>query len=186
MNDLVRRSWLDRVSLVRQDVFLFTGTIRDNLLEYKPAATDKELREACNKAGALEFIDAMVHGLGTKVGERGLTLSGGQRQRIAIARALLRNSEVLIFDEAMSALDGETEAKILKSLLMDSPKRIILLVSHRLATVRNADHIVVLDGGRVVEQGTHQQLLERRGRYFEIFATQMGLQSVATSDAALG
>jgi ABC-type multidrug transport system fused ATPase/permease subunit len=181
LNDVVRRSWLDRVGLVRQDVFLFAGTIRENLLEYKSDATDEELRSACRRAGALEFIDAMSDGLDTRVGERGVTMSGGQRQRIAIARALLRNPDVLILDEAMSALDGETEAKILKALLVDSPRRIIVLISHRLATVRNADHIVVLDRGRVVEQGTHEELLERRGRYRELFSTQVWQESAALS-----
>jgi subfamily B ATP-binding cassette protein MsbA len=173
LNDVVRRSWLDQVGLVRQDVFLFASTIRENLLEYQPEATDEELRSVCCQAGALEFIDAMPDGLDTRVGERGLTLSGGQRQRISIARALLRNTDVLILDEAMSALDGETEAKILKSLLAGSPARIILLISHRLATVRNADHIIVLDCGRVVEQGSHQVLLPKHGKYWELFSTQL-------------
>ena len=182
LNDVFRRSWLDRVDLVRQDVFLFAGTIRENLLEYRVDATEEELRSACRRAGALEFIDAMPHGLDTRIGERGLTVSGGQRQRIAIARSLLRNSDILILDEAMSALDGEIEAQILKSILMDSPRSIIVLISHRLATVRNANNIVVLDQGRVVEQGTHAELVKLRRRYWELFATQLEQESGSLVD----
>lgn len=182
LNDVFRRSWLDRVDLVRQDVFLFAGTIRENLLEYRVNATEEELRSACRRAGALEFIDAMPHGLDTRIGERGLTVSGGQRQRIAIARSLLRNSDILILDEAMSALDGEIEAQILKSILMDSPRSIIVLISHRLATVRNANNIVVLDQGRVVEQGTHAELVKLRRRYWELFATQLEQESGSLVD----
>jgi len=174
LNDVVRHSWLSRVSVVRQEVFLLSATIRENLLEYKSDATDEELRSACRQADALEFLDAMPEGIDTVVGERGVTLSGGQRQRIAIARALLRNSDVLILDEAMSALDGETEARVLKSILANSGTQIILLISHRLATVSNADQIIVLDRGRVIEQGTHEQLLMKHERYWDLFFTQMG------------
>ena len=181
---MIRGSWLDRVGLVRQDVFLLSSTIRENLLEYRPDAIEEELRSACLQAGAIEFIDSMPEGLDTMVGERGVTLSGGQRQRIAIARALLRNSEILILDEAMSALDGETEAMVLKSLLENSGSRMTLLISHRLATVRHADHILVLDGGRVVEQGSHEELLVKRERYWELFSTQMELNSAAANDVS--
>jgi ABC-type multidrug transport system fused ATPase/permease subunit len=183
LNDVMRSSWLAQVGLVRQDVFLFAGTIRDNLLAYKPDATDKELNSACRQAGALGFITNMPDGLDTRLSERGTSLSGGQRQRIAIARALLRNSAVLMLDEAMSAVDGETEELLLQSLLSGSSKRTILLISHRLTTVQYADHIVVLDGGRVVEQGTHEELLAQNGRYLKLFATQIGEEPVDVSDA---
>lgn len=173
LNDVVRHSWLHRIGLVRQEVFLISATIRENLLEYKPDATDDEMYSACQQAGALEFLDALPEGLDTMIGERGVTLSGGQRQRIAIARALLRNSEVLILDEAMSALDGETEANVLESILANSGTRIIILISHRLATVRHADQIIVLERGRVIEQGTHEQLLKKHERYWDLFFTQM-------------
>jgi ABC-type multidrug transport system fused ATPase/permease subunit len=186
LGDIVRSSWLDRVSLVRQDVFLFAGSIRENLLQFQPEATEEDLHSACRRAGALDFLDAMPDGLDTLVGERGLTLSGGQRQRIAIARALLRNSDVLILDEAMSALDGETEAQILKSILQVSPSRIILLISHRLATVQHSDHIIVIDQGRIVEQGAHKELLKNHGRYWELFSTQVGQESAALSDVPYG
>jgi len=183
LNDVVRSSWLQHVGLVRQDVFLFAGNIRENLLEYQVDATDEELRAACHLAGALKFIEAMPDGLDTLVGERGLTLSGGQRQRIAIARALLRNSDFLILDEAMSALDGATEAQILNSLLSGSSTRMILLISHRLATVRHADHIIVLEHGQVVEQGSHPELIAKQGKYYELFSTQLGQESTHLSDS---
>jgi ABC-type multidrug transport system fused ATPase/permease subunit len=173
LHDVVRRSWLRHVGVVRQDVFLFAGTIRQNLLAWKPDATEQEMLSACRRAGALDFIRDLPDGLDTVVGERGVTLSGGQRQRIAIARGLLRNPQVLILDEALSALDGETEAEVLQSLLVDAPHCTIILVSHRLTTIQHSDHIIVLDRGRVVEQGTHAELLAKRGRYSELFATQI-------------
>ena len=186
MNDVVRSSWLDRVGLVRQDVFLFAGTIKENLLAYKADATHEELISACRRAGALEFINAMPEGLETTVSERGASLSGGQRQRIAIARALLRNSDVLILDEAMSAVDGETEAQLLQSLLSGSSKRTIVLISHRLTAVQHADHIIVLDGGRVVEQGVHEDLLAKHGRYWELFSSQVGQERATFSNVGRG
>jgi len=186
LNDVVRSSWLGQVALVRQDVFLFAGTVRDNLLAYKPDATDEELTLACRRAGALEFIDAMPERMETRVSERGASLSGGQRQRIAIARALLRNSEVLILDEAMSAVDGETEAQLLQSLVSGSANQTIVLISHRLTTVQYADYIIVLDGGRVVEQGTHADLIAGHGRYRELFSTQAGEEPVVLSDVGRG
>jgi len=132
------------------------------------------LISACYQAGAFEFIDAMPEGLETRVSERGASLSGGQRQRIAISRALLRRSDVLILDEAMSAVDGETEAQLLQSLLSGSSQQTIVLISHRLTTVEHADYIVVLDLGHVVEQGTPEGLLAKRGRYWELFSSQAG------------
>ena len=174
LNDVSRSSWLSRVGLVRQDVFLFAGTIKENLLASRPDATDEELISACYQAGAFEFIDAMPEGLETRVSERGASLSGGQRQRIAISRALLRRSDVLILDEAMSAVDGETEAQLLQSLLSGSSQQTIVLISHRLTTVEHADYIVVLDLGHVVEQGTPEGLLAKRGRYWELFSSQAG------------
>ena len=185
LNDVVRSSWLDQVGLVRQDVFLFAGTIRENLLAYKSDASDEELHSACIQAGAGGFITTMPEGLDTKLSERGASLSGGQRQRIAIAKALLRDSDVLILDEAMSAVDGETEALLVQTLLSGSTNRTTVLISHRLTTVQYADYIVVLDSGQVVEQGTHEDLLARHGRYSELFATQIGEEPAATSDARI-
>jgi len=184
LTDVLRQSWLNRIGLVRQEVFLLSDSIRENLLQYRADATDEELRSACQQADALEFIDAMPEGLDTMVGERGVALSGGQRQRISIARALLRNSDVLVLDEAMSALDGETEARVLKSILANSGTRIILLISHRLATVRHADHIIMLDRGRVIEQGTHDQLLMKHEKYWDLFFTQMDHEESSVTDGS--
>lgn len=182
LRDVVRRSWLENAGVVRQEIFLFGGTLRENLLAWKPDASEEEMLSACRQAGALDFISGLPDGLGTVVGDRGVTFSGGERQRIAIARALLRNPQVLILDEALSALDGETEAEVLQSLLVDSPHRTVILVSHRLTTIQRSDHIIVLDRGRVVDQGTHEELLGRRGRYRELFSTQVGLSEVKASD----
>ena len=172
LQDVVRASWLSRIGVVRQDVFLFGGTLRDNMLAWKPDADERQIRFACREAGVLEFVDSLPAGFDTLVGERGVTLSGGQRQRIAIARALLRDPDVLVLDEAFSALDGETEEQVLDALGRN-PTRTILLVSHRLTTIRDSDRIIVLDGGRVIEQGSHEELLVRRGRYCELFSTQL-------------
>lgn len=181
LREVVRKSWLQHVGVVRQEVFLFAGTIRDNFLAWKPDAMEEEMVFACRQADALGFINRLADGLDTVVGDRGVTLSGGQRQRIALARALLRNPQVLILDEALSALDGEAETQVLQSLLVDSAHRTIILVSHRLTTVQCSDHIIVLDRGCVVEQGPHEMLLEKGGRYRQLFSTQVGLSEVKAS-----
>ena len=178
LSDVVRSSWLKDIGVVRQDVFFFAGTIRENLLAWKPGAPEEELVNACIQASALDFISDLADGFDTVVGDRGVTLSGGQRQRIALARALLRDPQVLILDEALSALDGETETQVLEPLLRNSAQRTILLVSHRLTTIENSDHIIVLDHGRVAEQGSHTELLNRHGRYSQLFSTQMSLAEV--------
>jgi len=181
LSDVARSSWLQNVGVVRQDVFFFAGTIRENVLAWKPGATEEEMVEACRQAGALDFISDFTDGLDTVVGDRGVTLSGGQRQRIALARALVRDPQVLILDEALSALDGETETQVLEPLLLNCVRRTIVLVSHRLTTIENSDHIIVLDRGRVVEQGSHAELLDRRGRYRQLFSSQIGLVEVETA-----
>lgn len=182
---ITRQSWLDQVGLVRQDVFLFAGTIRSNLLAWQSGASEEEMRQACEQAGILDFINRLPNGLDALVGDRGVTFSGGQRQRLAMARALLRDPKFLILDEATSALDGETETRVLESLFNGSKGRTTLVISHRLSAVRNANHIIVMDQGRVVEQGTHQELLERNCRYWELFSTQIGHESVPLSDVRL-
>jgi len=174
LQDVVRQSWLRNVGVVRQEVFLFAGTIRENLLAWKYDATEEEMFSVCRQAKAFDFINELSNGLDTMVGDRGVTLSGGQRQRIAIARVLLRNPEVLILDEALSGLDGETEGEVLQSLSVDLPQRTIILVSHRLTTIQRSNHIIVLDRGHVVEQGNHRELVESQGRYRELFLTQIG------------
>ena len=175
LSDTIRKDWLNRLGVVRQDVFLFGGTIRENFLAWNPNATKESMLLACKQSGIFDFINDLPDGLDTVVGDRGVTISGGQRQRLAIARALLRNPEVLILDEALSALDGETEAEVMKSLREGAPKRTIILVSHRLVSIKKSDKIIVLDNGKVVEQGIHNELISLGGRYMEIFSTQINV-----------
>jgi ATP-binding cassette subfamily B protein len=155
----------ERIAVVPQDVAIFATSIRENIGFGKPGASDAEIEAAAKAALAHDFIMALDKGYNTEVGERGVTLSGGQRQRIAIARAILRAAPVLLLDEATSALDAESEMLVQKALdsLMDN--RTTLVVAHRLATVLKADRILVLDKGQIVEEGTHQTLVEKGGIY---------------------
>ncbi len=150
----------NQMALVPQDVILFGGTIRENILYGKPDASMDEVREAARKANALEFIDRFPEGFETIVGERGITLSGGQRQRIAIARAVLKDPAILILDEATSSLDSESERLVQDALDQLMQGRTSFVVAHRLSTVRKADQILVIDGGHVVESGTHEELVK--------------------------
>lgn len=159
---------------VAQDVFVFAGSIADNIAYGRPEATREEIRAAAQAAAALDFIDGLPDGLDTWVGERGVTLSGGQRQRLALARALLRRPAVLVLDEATSAVDNETEAAIQRSLREVTGDCTTIVVAHRLSTVRHAHRIWVLDAGRVVEYGTHEELLARGGMYAALWAVQTG------------
>lgn len=163
------------IGYVSQDVFLFHGTIRDNLAYGRPEASDADVREAARLAEAAGFIEALADGYDTVVGERGLTLSGGQRQRIALARAILRDPAVLVLDEATSAVDNETEAAIQRSLAAVTADRTALVVAHRLSTVRDADRIWVLAEGRVAEAGSHDELVAANGLYAALWAVQTGL-----------
>jgi len=150
-----------QISLVPQDIFLFGGTIRENISYGRPDASDREIELAAERANALEFISRFPDGLDTKVGERGTQLSGGQRQRIAIARAILKNPRILILDEATSSLDSESEKLVqdaLEKLMVD---RTSIVIAHRLSTIRKADQIFVIDKGRLVEKGTHNQLIRK-------------------------
>jgi ATP-binding cassette subfamily B protein len=156
------------VGLVSQDTYLFHATVRENLRFARPDATDEELEEAARAAQIHDLIASLPDGYETTVGERGYRFSGGEKQRIAIARVVLRNPPILVLDEATSALDTETERAVqdaLDRLMTDPPPRTTIAIAHRLSTVRDADQIVVLDGGRIVERGTHDELLERGGRY---------------------
>ncbi|ONI88306.1 hypothetical protein ALI144C_07045 [Actinosynnema sp. ALI-1.44] len=163
------------VGVVAQDTYLFHGTVRENLLLAKPDATDEEICRAMSAAQATDFVSSLPQGLETVVGERGLKLSGGQRQRIAIARALLKDAPVLVLDEPTSSIDAANEAEITQALSELTRGRTTVVIAHRLSTVRDADRIVVMDSGRVVESGSHADLLAHNGLYAELVATQTGV-----------
>jgi ATP-binding cassette subfamily B protein len=170
--ELDLRSVRRHVSVVPQESVLFEGTIRDNVAYGLDDADDERVRAALRDANALQFVDDLPDGWHTVVGERGARLSGGQRQRIAIARALVRDPRILLLDEATSALDPESEQLVKQALDRLMAGRTTLVVAHRLSTVRSADRIVVLERGRVVEQGSHDALLAQGGRYAELHLTQ--------------
>ena len=165
------------IGLVSQDVFLFHGTVRENIAYGSPDATFAEIEQAAILAEAQEFIDQLPHGYDTIIGERGQKLSGGQRQRLAIARAILKNPPILILDEATSAVDNETEAAIVKSLAKITQNRTTIAIAHRLSTIRYADCIYVLERGTVQEQGNHETLLAQQGIYAKLWQVQTGLRS---------
>ena len=160
------------LGVVLQDDFLFEGTIRENILFPRPNATDIELQAAVKAAYVNEFTDRFDDGLDTLIGERGVKLSGGQRQRIAIARAVLANPKVLILDEATSNLDTESEALIQKSLAELTKGRTTFVIAHRLSTIRKANQILVIEKGKIAEQGTHDELIAIQGRYYNLFTYQ--------------
>jgi subfamily B ATP-binding cassette protein MsbA len=165
-------SFRSQLGVVLQDDFLFEGTIRDNILFPRPNASEIQVLDAVNAAYVNEFSDRFDDGLDTLIGERGVKLSGGQRQRIAIARAVLANPRILILDEATSNLDTESEALIQKSLAELMKGRTTFVIAHRLSTIRQANQILVIEQGKVAEQGTHTELIESKGRYFELFTYQ--------------
>ncbi len=158
----------NNIGYVQQDVVLFYGTIRDNILYGKPNATEAELKEAVKQAKLSEFIDSLPAGLDTQVGEKGIILSGGQKQRISIARIFLKNPPILLLDEATSALDTLTERYIQEQIDELAKNRTVIVVAHRLSTVRRADNIIVLDKNGIAESGTHQQLMDQKGVYFNL------------------
>jgi ATP-binding cassette subfamily B protein len=163
-----------RIALVPQDVAIFATSIRENIRLGRPGATDAEVEEAGRLARADEFVARLPEGWETPVGERGVTLSGGQRQRLAIARAILRQAPILLLDEATSALDAESETLVQQALDLSMQGRTTLVIAHRLATVLSADRILVMDGGRIVEEGTHASLVGRGGLYARLAALQFG------------
>lgn len=160
------------LGLVPQEVVLFNDSIEYNLLYGRPDATREALREAAKAAQLLDFIERLPDEFATKVGERGLKLSGGERQRLGIARVLLRDPKILVLDEATSALDSVTEQSVQAALERAAAGRTTLVVAHRLSTIRGADRIVVLEGGRVAEEGDHASLIARDGLYAELWRRQ--------------
>jgi subfamily B ATP-binding cassette protein MsbA len=165
-------SYRSQLGVVLQDDFLFEGTIRENILFPRPNATENEVQQAVKAAFVHEFTDRFELGLDTVIGERGVKLSGGQRQRIAIARAILANPRILILDEATSNLDTQSESYIQNSLRTLMQGRTTFVIAHRLSTIRQADQILVVEDGEIVERGKHEELIEKKGRYFELYTYQ--------------
>ncbi|HET8646386.1 MAG TPA: ATP-binding cassette domain-containing protein, partial [Vicinamibacteria bacterium] len=176
-------SYRRQLGVVLQETFLFDGTIRENVRFARPEATDDEVVHACRVARVDEFAERFEHGYETVVGERGVKLSMGQRQRVAIARAVLADPRILILDEATSSLDTESEQAIQAALGQLLAGRTTFAIAHRLSTVRRADQILVLEQGRIVERGTHDQLIARRGRYYEMHTRQLGSGDVFEAPA---
>lgn len=173
IRDFTLASLRDQIAVVFQDNFLFSGTIRDNILIGRKGATEEDLQEAVKNAHLEDFLSTLKDGLDTELGERGLTLSGGQRQRVAIARAFIRNAPIVVLDEATSALDNKSEAVVQKALDNLMKNRTVFVIAHRLSTVINADRIVVLNGGEIVESGTHEELLKLEdGAYKALYNAQ--------------
>ena len=172
IRQFTQHSLRSAIGIVPQDTVLFNDSIYYNILYGRPDASREEVLAAARAAQLTEFIEVLPEGYETRVGERGLKLSGGQKQRVAIARALLKNPPLLIFDEATSALDSKTEKAIQASLDDAARGRTTLVIAHRLSTIMNADEILVMDSGRVVERGTHPALLAANGRYAQMWALQ--------------
>jgi subfamily B ATP-binding cassette protein MsbA len=169
-------SYRNRLGVVLQESFLFDGTIRENVAFSRPDATEEDILRACRIARVDEFAERFADKYDTVVGERGVKLSGGQRQRISIARAILADPRILILDEATSSLDSESEALIQEGLAYLMRGRTTFVIAHRLSTIRRAEQILVVEEGEIIERGTHEQLLARGGRYFDLYTKQHGLE----------
>ncbi len=174
-----QKSLRSQISFVLQEALLFHGTIWNNIAYGKPDATREEILHAAQIANASEFIEKLPKGYDTMVGERGVTLSGGQRQRIAIARAVIRDTPILILDEASSGLDSASEKLVFEALDRLMEGKTSLVIAHRLSTIRRADTILVVQDGSIAERGTHEQLLEAHGLYAELYALQFGSEEAA-------
>jgi ABC-type multidrug transport system fused ATPase/permease subunit len=170
-------SYRTQLGVVLQETFLFDGTIRENVMFSKPGATEERLLAACRMARVDEFAEKLAEGYNTVVGERGVKLSGGQKQRVSIARAILADPRILVLDEATSSLDSESEAMIQEGLSFLMRGRTTFVIAHRLSTIRSADQILVMEGGRIIECGNHETLYAARGRYWELYTKQYGLES---------
>jgi len=173
IRDLRLHSYRGLLAIVQQDVFLFDGSVRDNIAYSCHDATDAEVEDAARRANAHEFIDKMPEGYDTFIGERGVKLSGGQQQRLAIARAILASPQILILDEATSNLDTESEQLIQASMATLLAGRTTFVIAHRLSTVRRANLILLMEDGRIVERGTHEELMDSRGAYHDMVVRQM-------------
>ena len=178
LRDYDRASWLAAIGFVSQDTFIFHGTIRDNIAFSKPGAVLEEVQSAARQANADEFIKRAPQGYDTVVGDRGLKLSGGERQRIAIARALIRDPQILIFDEATSALDNQSEALVQEAISRIARDRTVILIAHRLSSIIQADKIIVLEGGKVMEEGTHASLMKGGGTYATLYGRELARETV--------
>ena len=172
VRDVTQQSLREAIGIVQQDVYLFDGTIGENIAYGRPGATAEEIAEAAREANIAEFIDSLPDGYDTVVGERGSRLSGGQKQRIAIARVFLKNPAILILDEATSALDNESEEAVQESLERLAADRTTIVIAHRLSTIKNADEIATVERGRVVERGAHEELLARGDTYARYYRMQ--------------
>jgi ATP-binding cassette subfamily B protein len=169
INDVSLQTLRDKIAVVAQDVFLFAGSVRDNIMYGAPEKSEEEMLIAAKRANIHDYVMTLPDGYDTEVGERGVKLSGGQKQRISIARAFLKNPPILILDEATSALDNMTEMQIQSALAELSQGRTTIVVAHRLSTVKNADEILVLTDGFVTERGNHEELLQAGGLYAELY-----------------
>jgi ATP-binding cassette subfamily B protein len=182
VRDYTLASLRENIGVVSQNVFLFDGTVRDNIAYGKADATEEEIISAAKRANIHDYIVTLENGYNTEVGERGIKLSGGQRQRIAIARVFLKNPSLLILDEATSALDNVTEMQIQASLDELSVGRTVIVVAHRLSTVKGADRIIVLDKSGIVEEGSHDELMALGGEYHKLYITSQRGAKLAGSD----
>jgi ATP-binding cassette subfamily B protein/subfamily B ATP-binding cassette protein MsbA len=179
------RSYRQLLALVQQDVFLFDGSVRDNIAYGRVSATDADVEDAAHRANAHEFIDKLPERYDTFIGERGVKLSGGQQQRLAIARAILAHPQILILDEATSNLDTESEQLIQASMADLLAGRTTFVIAHRLSTIRQANLILLLEDGRIVERGTHETLMNDRGLYYEMVMRQLTASAAEAGEAIL-
>ena len=176
----------EKIGIVQQDVFLFGGSIKDNIAYGRPNATEEEILEAAKRANILDFINTLPNGWDTEIGERGVRLSGGQKQRLSIARLFLKNPPILILDEATSALDNTTEMLIQKSLQELAKGRTCLIVAHRLSTIKNADEIAVISKGKIMEMGNHDALMKKGGIYADLYRLQFKNTDTIINDIDIG